>query len=259
MKLQDKVVVITGASSGIGEELAFQCAQKGSKVVVAARNKTALDQVAQKINSSGGQALAVQTDVSIRSQVENLVAQTLKEFGRLDIFVNNAGLTHPDTDLINVSEADLRKVMEVNFMGGVYGLWAAVPAMEKNGGGMLVYVSSVVGKRGVQRNAGYCASKFAIQGLTESIRLELKKKKIHVLTVCPPGVDTPFYENNNRGGVRRYRLHSTDKITRMLVSSIEKEKREVWMTMDSKILAWANNVVPALLDKAVLAVKGDKR
>src|SRR4051812_18350065 len=104
MNLKDKVIVITGASSGIGKELAFQCAAKGAKVVVAARNKEALEEVARKINNSSGQARAVQTDVAIRSQVENLVSKTVEEFGRLDVFVNNAGLTHPDADLVDLRE-----------------------------------------------------------------------------------------------------------------------------------------------------------
>ena len=123
---------------------------------------------------------------------------------------------------------------------------------------MLVFVSSVVGKRGTPFNSGYCSSKFAVQGLTESIRPELKKKNIHVLTVCPPGVDTPFFEKNNRGGGKRFRLHPVEKISKMIVKGCEAEKREMWLTMDSKILVLANMMFPKVLDWAIPARKGEK-
>src|SRR5438477_2685294 len=145
MYLNEKVVVITGASSGIGKELAFQFAKKGSKVVLAARNKDALDSIAKEIQGSGGSALAVSTDVSKRSQVENLVLKSVGAFGRIDIFISNAGITHPARDLTELAEETVRSVIETNLMGAIFSLWAAVPQMEKTGGGQMVFVSSVVG------------------------------------------------------------------------------------------------------------------
>ena len=256
MNLKDKVVIITGASSGIGAELAIQFAQKGSRVVLAARNKNAIDSLAQKIRDQGGQAHSIQTDVSIRSQVETCIEEAVQKFGRIDILINNAGVSLAQGPLIENKEEDVRSTMEINFMGGVYGVWAAVPYMKKTGGGQIVFVSSCIGKRGVPRNAIYCASKFAIQGLTEALRLELQRKKIHVLTVCPPGVNTPFFINNKKKDVRTYHLHSVQKISKMIVRACEKEKREVLLTLDSKLLHWLNVFFPKLMDRAISIKKG---
>jgi NAD(P)-dependent dehydrogenase (short-subunit alcohol dehydrogenase family) len=236
MDLKNKVIIITGASSGIGRELALCLAKEGARLSLAARRSDALSNLAQKIIDSGGQAISIPADVSQRSHMENLVLKSMKAYGRIDAMVLNAGVTHAPLDLTDLSESEFRRVLETNLMGPVYGVWEGAPAIAK--GGMLVFVSSVVGKRGVYQNAAYCASKFALQGLTESIRPELKKKGIHVLTVCPPGVDTPFFEVNGRGQLRRYRLHSPEKIAKMIVEAMKSNKRDVLLTMDAKLLAW---------------------
>jgi NAD(P)-dependent dehydrogenase (short-subunit alcohol dehydrogenase family) len=251
MNLKEKVVVITGASTGIGQELAFQFAAKGCKVVLAARNASALSKHAAAIAAKGGAALAVATDVSSRNDVMALAEKAFAHFGRLDIFISNAGISMPSVPFTQVSETDLRSIMNTNFMAGAYAVWAAVPLMEQNGGGQLVFVTSIVGKRGVALNAPYCASKFAMQGLAESIRPELKKKNIRVMTVCPPGVDTPFYRNNGKGGDRTFRVHPVDKICRIIVRACETEAREVLPTIDAKLLHWGNVFFPGLMDWAV--------
>jgi NAD(P)-dependent dehydrogenase (short-subunit alcohol dehydrogenase family) len=251
MNLKDKVVVITGASSGIGEELARQFSAKGSKVVLAARNAAALEKHARAIWLKGGSALVVPTDVTSRIHVETLAERTFSEYGRLDIFIANAGISPASGVFMSNSESDVRSTMETNFMGCVYSTWASVPYLEKTGGGQLVFVSSVIGKRGVALNAAYCASKFAVQGLAESIRPELALKKINVMTVCPPGVDTPFYPNNGKGMKRTFRVHPVDKIGRIIVRACEQEKREVLPTMDAKILHYGNVMFPRLMDWAI--------
>ncbi|MCB4756162.1 MAG: SDR family NAD(P)-dependent oxidoreductase [Elusimicrobia bacterium] len=255
MKIKDKVIVITGASSGIGKELAFQLAKKGARVVLAARNVQALEEIAGQIEKEGGVALAVPADISQRFHVARLMQRTDIEFGRLDVLINNAGISHRPGIITEIEESDFRSTMETNFMGSVYGVWAAVPLMEKHGGGLIVFVTSAIGKRGVPRSAGYCASKFAVEGLAESIRPELAPKNIRVLTVCPPGVDTPFFEKNYRQDVRRYRLHPVQKIAHLIVKAVEKEKRGVLLTLDSKALYWANVFFPRLLDWVLAKVK----
>lgn len=259
MQLKDKVIIVTGASSGIGWELALQLAQKGAKVVVSARRMDKLADLATLIQKSGGTVLAVPTDVADRSQVNHLVLKSTETFGRLDVFVVNAGVTHAPLDLVDLSEAEFRRVMETNLMGSVHAVWAAAPQMIRQRSGQFVFVSSVVGKRGIYQNAAYCASKFAMQGLSESIRPELRKKGVHVLTVCPPGVDTPFFEVNGRGALRRYRLHSPQKIAKMIVDAMEKEKREILPTIDAKALAWASFLFPGLMDWAISKRKGGSK
>lgn len=255
MNLRDKVVVITGASTGIGKELGFEFARKGAKVVLAARNLLLLEQNAEAIKKSGGTALVVRTDVSHRAAVEHLMWKAFETFGRLDIVINNAGVSPAKGTLLENDETDIRTTMEINFMGGVYGVRSAAPYMEKSGGGLLVFVTSIVGKRGVPYSAAYCASKFAMNGLAEAIRQELSPKNIRVLTVCPPGVDTPFFANNGKGVRRRYRLHPADKIARMITRACEKEKREYLPTLDAKLLHWLNVFFPRLIDWGVAKVK----
>lgn len=259
MNFKNKVVVITGASSGIGKELAIELIPKKSLVVLAARNKEAMEALARKINPAGDQTLVVQTDVSDRNQIENLVQKTVERFGRIDVFINNAGVSWAQGTLLQNKEEDVRATMDINFMGPLYSVWAVAPVMEKGGGGQIVFVSSCIGKRGVPHNAVYCASKFALNGLAESIRPELKLQNIRVITVCPPGVRTPFFENNKKGGVRTHRLHPVEKISRMIISACEKEKREVLLTIDSKLLHWLNVFFPKTMDWALAKNKGLKK
>jgi NAD(P)-dependent dehydrogenase (short-subunit alcohol dehydrogenase family) len=248
---------ITGASSGIGQELAFQMAARGCAVALAARRADVIEANAQKIRASGGRAIAVATDVSRRPDVETFMRRAFDEFGRLDVVVNNAGIAPATGTLLENSEEAFRRTMEVNLMGGVYGVWASAPLMERSGGGTMVFVSSIMGKRGAPRSAAYCASKFAVQGLTESIRPELARMKIHVLTVCPPGVDTPFFDVNGKPGRRRYRLHPVSKIARHIIHAIETGKRETLPTLDAKAVHWANVFFPKLVDRLAVKVKGE--
>ena len=256
MKIADRRVVITGASSGIGRELARQFAAKGCAVALAARNAAQLEANAKEIRDKGGRAIAVRTDVSRRADVEALVAVAVREFGGVDILVNNAGIAPASGSLLDNTEPDFRATMEVNFMGSVYGVWAAAPHMEKQGEGLIVFVSSIVGKRGIPFASAYCASKFAVQGLAESIRPELAKKKIHVLTVCPPGVDTAFFENNGRPRGHRFRLHPAATIARMIIRACESGKRELLPTIDAKLIYYLNVLAPGLTDWAIARARG---
>jgi NAD(P)-dependent dehydrogenase (short-subunit alcohol dehydrogenase family) len=257
MKLgSSTVVAITGASSGIGQELAFQLAARGCAVALGARRRDRIEANAEAIRKKGGRAIAVPTDVSVRGEVERFFRRAAEEFGRLDIAVHNAGISPAKGTLLENDEADVRRTFDVNVMGCVYGIWGAAPVMEKNGGGVMVFVSSIVGKRGVPLASAYCASKFAVQGLTESVRPELEKKNIRVVTVCPPGVDTEFFEANARRDTRRFRLHPVGRIARDIVRACEREPREVLLTMDAKLLRWMSALAPRFMDRAIARAKG---
>ncbi len=259
MNLSGKVVVITGASTGIGKELAFEFARKGSTVVLGARDIKKLEENAELIKKSGGRALAIQVDVSRRFQVESLIHRTITEYGRLDVLVNNAGISPGKGTILDNTEEQVRATLDVNFMGGLYGVWAAAPHMEKAGGGQIIFVSSIIGKRGIPLNSAYCSSKFAVQGLTESIRPELALKNIHVLNVCPAGVDTPFYEHNDKTARRTFLLHPADKIAKRIVKACEQEKREALLTWDARLLHFLSFLAPGLMDKAIARNKGVRK
>jgi NAD(P)-dependent dehydrogenase (short-subunit alcohol dehydrogenase family) len=256
MDLKNKVAVITGASSGIGESLAFEFSRRGASVVLAARNTERINAHEAKINAAGGRALSVTTDVSRRFQVETLANRAVSHFGRIDVWVNNAGISPAKGTILQNSEDDIRATFETNLMGNIYGVWAAAPHMEKNGGGQIVFVSSIVSKRGIPLNSAYCASKFAVQGLTESIRPELARKKIRVITICPSGVDTGFYRNNGKSLKREYHLHTPELIARRIACACEREQREVLLTLDAWFLNALSICFPSLMDRVLAKVKG---
>jgi NAD(P)-dependent dehydrogenase (short-subunit alcohol dehydrogenase family) len=191
--LRDKVALITGASSGIGRAAALRLARHGVRVVLAARTESALAVTREAIVSQGGQALAVPTDVTEASQCERAVAAAVEHFGGLDILVCSAGLSlrgYFEGAALDV----LERVMRVNFFGTLYATHFALPHVKARRGS-LVAISSLTGKRGVPSYSVYGASKFAVQGLYESLRLELQPEHVHVGVLAPAYVDTPLRDN----------------------------------------------------------------
>lgn len=188
--LHGKSVLITGGSSGIGRATALRLAGHGARVCVASRNSEALDEVVREAESKGAQALAVPTDVSDAEQVKRAVETTVERFGKLDVLLCCAGVSmrcyFEGTDL-----AAMERVFRVNFFGVLYATHYALPHVKK-ARGSLVALSSLTGKRGIPSYSLYGASKFAIQGLYESLRLELKRSGVHVGVVSPGFVDTPL-------------------------------------------------------------------
>jgi NAD(P)-dependent dehydrogenase (short-subunit alcohol dehydrogenase family) len=190
--LTGKVVLITGGSSGIGRATALRLARYGARLVVAARQPAPLEEVVREIASCGGEALAAPTDVTDADQCRRAVATTVDRFGRLDVLICSAGVSmraaFADSDL-----AVIERVMRVNFFGTLYATYHAIPHLRPTQGS-LVAISSLTGKRGAPSYAVYGASKFAVQGLYESLRLELAPDGIHVGIVSPGFVDTPLRE-----------------------------------------------------------------
>jgi NAD(P)-dependent dehydrogenase (short-subunit alcohol dehydrogenase family) len=186
----EKVALITGGSSGIGRATALRLASHGVRVVVAARNQTALEHVVAEIKNHGGQALAVTTDVTQPEDCRRAVETTVQEFGRLNILLCSAGLSMR-TYFENSDLAAMEKVVRVNFLGTLYATYFALPHVKKSKGS-LVAMSSLTGLRGIPSYSLYGATKFAVQGLYESLRLELGRDGVHVGVVSPGFVDTPL-------------------------------------------------------------------
>ena len=181
--MKDKVVIITGASSGIGEALARKFSKEGSWVVLAARQVEKLLILQKELEKHSGRTLIVACDVSIESDCKKIIQETVKEFGRIDVLINNAGISMRAI----FNELDLgviRKVMYVNFWGTVCCTKFALPYL-LNTNGSVVGISSIAGKKGLPGRTGYSSSKFAIEGFLETLRTENLNKGLHVLVACP--------------------------------------------------------------------------
>jgi short-subunit dehydrogenase len=252
-KIEEQVVVITGASSGIGRTTARMFAERGAKLVVGARNIEALSDLEQEIKRTGGEALAVQMDVSERHQVEHLAEAAMERFGRIDTWVNNAGVSIYAT-FDKLADAEIRRIMDVNFMGTVYGIQTALPIMQAQGGGTIINVASIAGKRGIPVMSIYSASKFAIIGLGESLRAELANKEIpiNVCTICPPSVNTPFFDNARTKEGRAPKplppVYSPETVAQAIIECARSPQREVLIGAAGKAFALMNSLAPGLSD-----------
>lgn len=198
--LENRIAVITGASSGIGESLALLLAHAGCRVVIAARRIEKLRQIEERIRYDGGTALAVQCDVTHREEAEALIAQTVREYERIDILVNNAGRGH----LASVEETTDHMIQNM-FAVNVYSLWyttrPALLQMKKQGSGHIINVASIAGKIGFPYNSAYVAAKHACVGFTHALRMELLETGIHASVVCPGGVKTDWAATSEGGPI----------------------------------------------------------
>lgn len=186
-----RTVLVTGASSGIGRETALAFAAAGANLVLVARRQKALAAVAAIARKSGVKTLVLPTDVTRAQAVEACFARAVKRFGRIDIVVNNAGLLIP-ARVEDIRDADLKSMLDVNLFGAMHVMQQATKIMRRQGGGHIVNVASLGGRRGVSPIGGYCATKFALVGLTEALRMDLRGQDIHVSLIMPGVVDTPL-------------------------------------------------------------------
>ena len=195
-RVSDQVVVIAGASSGIGRATALAFARRGARVVCAARSVDALETLVEEITKAGGTAISVPTDVADAGAVSKLATVAEERYGRIDTWVNAAAVSvWGRVEDITAEEFD--RVMRVNFLGQVHGVHAALPALRRSGGGVVIGISSVEGVRAVPLHGPYTASKWALRALYDSLRVELAQEgaPIAVTTILPASIDTPFFEH----------------------------------------------------------------
>jgi short-subunit dehydrogenase len=189
--------VVTGASSGIGEHLAKRLAREGAEVALVARREAELKRVAEEIQEHGGRALVVPADVASRAEVFAAADRIFAEFGAVELLVNNAGYGG-HRSFLEWDIDDMERMMRVNYFGTVYWTKALLPQMIQRRRGWIVIVASVAGKLGVPDESAYAATKFAQVGLAEALSYEVEDWGVHVMTVCPGAVDTPFFDAQAR-------------------------------------------------------------
>ncbi len=251
--LRDAVVVITGASSGIGRECALQFARQGARLVLAARREDRLRFLAQEISPNA--PLILPLDLSVPSNAESLVEQAAAHFGRIDILVNNAGYTQVDR-FETMTPEDLRRLLEVNFFSPALAIHAVIPVMRRQRSGHIINVSSVIGRRGIPLYSTYCAAKGALSRLTESLRVELAGSGIDVSLISPGMTKTEFTQAAQSAQALNAKLPqggmSAAKVARAIVRTAEHPRREVVLTASGRALIWISRLSPPLLDRALL-------
>jgi len=193
-RVDEKVIIVTGAAQGIGRGIALDLAKEGGCVVIADLNEEKAQGVADEIKKAGGKAIAVKVDVSERASVQNLIQKTVEEFGKLDVMFNNAGVNKPQ-DFLDTTEDNWNWIMKINGLGVLIGIQEAAKQMIKQGnGGKIINTASVAGRQGFANVAPYCASKFAVISLTQSAARDLAQHGITVNGFSPGVVDTPLWE-----------------------------------------------------------------
>ena len=197
--LRGRTALITGASGGIGRDVALTFARMGARVAILARRKNLLGDLAEEIRQGGGEALILPADVTQRNQVREAVARALADFGQIDILVNSAGIVLPST-VESLKPRDLHRMLEVNLFGTLHTMQAVVPSMRGAKAGNIVIIASLAGRRGLPPLGGYSATKFALVGLAETLRVELHGSGVKVSLVMPGVVDTPMADNFVAGG-----------------------------------------------------------
>lgn len=253
---KDKVVIVTGASSGIGEAVAKEFARNGSKVVLAARSENNLKRISNEIATSNQDVIYVVTDVSKESDCRNLIAKTVEKFGSIDILINNAGISMR-ASFDEVELCVLHRLMDVNFWGTVYCTKYALPYLVKNRGS-LVGVSSVAGFHGLPGRTGYSASKFAMHGFLETIRIENLKKGLHVMIIAPGFTTTEIRKhaliaNGQEQGespLNEGSLSSPEYVAKWVLKGIRKKKRNKLLTWYGRFTALFQRIIPDVIDHA---------
>ncbi len=254
-KLRGTTVVITGATSGIGRATALEFIKAGARVVIAGRRAARLDELVREIEARGGEALAVRTDVADQAQVGKLIEQAIARFGRIETLVNNAGVGIA-AKFTDQSIEDFKRVMEVNFWGAVYACKAVVPQMRQQpGGGVIINVSSILGKRGMPFETAYCASKFALAGFSEALRAEVMSEGIEVSTIFPGAVETEIFEAAaNQTGMALPNFlpkFPAAQMARVIVQDARFPQPEVVMALDALAINFFNRIAPGLMDIAL--------
>ena len=258
--MENKVVIITGGSSGIGRALAFEFGRKGSKILITGRKKEALDTVLSELRGEGITAESIISDVSKEKDNEAMTAFAVEKFGGIDVLINNAGISmraffeEVDLDVV-------KKVMDINFYGTLYATKYCLPHILKSKGSV-VGISSIAGYRGLPGRTGYSASKFAMQGFLEVLRTEMLHKGVHVLTACPGFTASSIRERSltsdgsSQGESPRneQKMMTAEECAKHIYKATIKRRKILILTRQGKLTVFLNKWFPGYMDKVVYNV-----
>lgn len=263
--MKDKVVIITGASSGIGKACAEEFGKNGAKIVITGRSQTSLLETADYLRSSGIDTLPIVADASLKEDNKRMVEETIKHYGKIDILINNAGISMRAL----FAELDLQvfeKVMDINFYGTVYATKYCLPYILATKGSV-IGISSINGYRGTPARTAYTASKYAMQGFLESLRTEVMKSGVHVLVACPG-----FTASNIRNAAllangqpqgesprAEEKLMSAEEVARHIYKATVSRKRDLILTTQGKLAVFLNKWIPGIMDNVVYNVMAKEK
>jgi dehydrogenase/reductase SDR family member 7B len=263
--MKDKVVIITGGSSGIGKALAERFGRAGSKILVTGRKQDDLDQVVIELKAKGIIIEGFRSDVSIEEDNRRMAAEALRLYGTIDVLINNAGISMRAL----FSEVDLevvKKVMDINFYGVLYATKYCLPEITRKKGS-IVGISSIAGYRGLPGRTGYSASKFALNGFLEVLRTEFLNTGVHVLTACPGFTASNIRKRSltkdgtHQGESPREedQMMTSEECADHIYNATVKRKRTLILTTQGKLAVWLNKLWPSLADKMVYKVMAKER
>ena len=255
--MRDKVVIVTGGSSGIGKALAHEFGKNGSKLLITGRRGKPLMETAHWLKSQGIEAATMEADVSQESDNRKMAELAVERFGGIDILINNAGISM--RALFEEVELDvIRRVMDINFYGAVYATKYCLPSIIERQGS-IVGISSIAGYRGLPARVGYSASKFALQGFLESLRTEMLPKNVHVLTACPGFTASNIREasltsNGQPQGKSprdEQKMMSAETCAHLIYKAVKSRKKHLVLTTQGKLTVWMNKWFPGFMDQVV--------
>jgi dehydrogenase/reductase SDR family protein 7B len=255
--MKGKVVIITGGSSGIGRALAFEFGLHGSRLMITGRNGFNLEKTVEELQDKGIEVVGFQGDVGIEEDNERMAREAIERYGTIDVLINNAGISMRAL----FEEADVevvKRVMNTNFFGMVYATKHCMPEIVKNKGS-IIGISSIAGYRGLPGRTGYSASKFALNGFLEALRLELAPTGTHVLTACPGFTSTnirirALTKNGNTQGEsprEEGNMMSAEECAQYIYAATVKRKRTLVLTTQGKLAVFMNRWLPGLADRVV--------
>ncbi len=252
--MKDKVVIVTGASSGIGEALVYAFAQMKCRVVIAARNGEKLKKISEDLSGQGHMAIPVVADVSKEIDCKRIIDTCIEKFETIDILINNAGISMRAA-FIDLDLKVIHNLMDTNFWGTVYCTKYALPYILKNKGS-IVGVSSIAGYQGLPGRTGYSASKSAMHGFLDTLRIEHLKEHLHVMIACPSFTSTNIRKTalNKDGHIQgesprdESKMMTAEQVAVQIIKGIKKRKRTLIMTSKGKLIVFLNKMVPWFID-----------
>src|SRR5215213_1889731 len=254
-KLSEQVMVITGASSGIGLVTAREAARRGAKLVLAARSEEALSRLAEEINAQGGEAVYVAADVGRESDVRRIAEAALERFGRIDTWVNNAGVTIYGK-ILDTPVEDMRRLYETNFWGVVYGSLVAAEVLRR-GGGALINIGSTLSDRAIPLQGVYSSSKHAVKGFTDALRMELEEEgaPVSVTLIKPAAIDTPYTKHAknfmDKEPAAPPPVYAPEVVAETILHCAETPERDVFVGGGGKAFSVMEKYMPRLGDKVM--------